>query len=251
MYDESSALAAIDRHTVLVLALCGGALVANLVWFALSIRASRRDSLPACSLLAVLLFLPHDLSYLYRFDSWFGERDHWFPQLFWVGLVVTVGFELLFWRQMWRFGHAELAPFLTHTQFRVALVGLTLVSLVIWEQVKATLDDPLYLGSFTMLIALSPVFGTALLSRRGSAAGQSPGMWGAFSVMAFLWLVGSTLGLGETVRSPLWCGALGIAVAWGGVLAVVLHRLGSPIPERQGATQLVPVPVTNPTTSRP
>ena len=226
MYDETSVLTAIDRHALLVLALCGGALVANLTWFVLSVRASRRDRLPSCSLLAVLVFLPHDTSYLYRYESWFADRDHWFPQLFWVALIVMVGFELVFLRQVWRFGHAELAPFLSPGQFRAGLLVLVAVSFLVWEQVKATLDDPLYLGSFTALIALSPVFGTSLLSRRRGPAGQSPGMWAAFAAMTALWLAGSTIGMGTTVRGFLWCGSLGVAVAWGLALSATLARLG-------------------------
>lgn len=230
MYDEKSVLAAVDQHTVLVLALCGGALVCNLVWFALSVSASRRDRAASCSLFAIIVFGCNDGSYLYRFDEWFGQRDHWFPQLFWVALLATVAFEALFWRQQWRFGHSELAPFLTVGQFRAALVVMTAAAFVVWEQLKATLDDPLYLGSFTILIVLSPVCGMAVFSRRGNGRGQSAGMWWWFSAMSALWLVGSTVGLGETVRSFWWCGSLVVSTLWGIAMALLVARHPTGIP---------------------
>ncbi|MGQ0464207.1 MAG: hypothetical protein ACT4QG_02685 [Sporichthyaceae bacterium] len=227
-YSEPSVLAAIDDHTVLVLALCGGALVANVVWFVLGLRAGERDRAYSTAALAVLVFLPHDTSYVYRYADWFDDRDHWFPRLFWVALIAMVVFELLFLRQLVRYGHRELLPFLTKRQFQLAIAAAVASSFVGWEMAKAALDDALYLGSFHVLILLSPVFGAGLLTRRGTSAGQTPGMWLAFSTMAALWTTGSVLGLGPTVRDGLWVTTGVVSTVWGLALAWLIARAPRP-----------------------
>jgi hypothetical protein len=229
-YDEHGVLASVDRHTALVLILCGGALVANTVWFVLGLLAGERDRAYSTALLAVLVFLPHDSSYVYRYSNWFNDRSHWFPRLFWVAIIAMVGFELLFLRQVLRYGHAELLPWLTRRQFQGAVLAAAASSFIGWEMTKRALDDPLYLGSFHVLILLSPVFGAGLLTRRGTSAGQTPGMWLAFSAMAALWTIGSTAGFGGTIRSGLWVASGVVSVLWGLGLTWLVARAPAPVP---------------------
>jgi hypothetical protein len=227
-YDESTVLAAIDDHTVLVLLLCGGALVCNVIWFVLGLVAGERDRAYSTALLAVCVFLPNDAGYVYRYENWFDDRDHWFPQLFWVALCAMVVFELLFLRQILRYGHGELFPWLTRSQFQAVVLLAVATSFIGYEMAKQTLADPLYLGAFQVLILLSPVLGAGLLTRRRTSAGQSVGMWLAYTGMAGLWLLGSTIGLGADMRDDLWI-ATGIAsVAWGLSLAYLISRAPRP-----------------------
>jgi len=235
-YDEHAVLHSIDRHTALVLILCGGALVANTVWFCLGLLAGERDRAYSTALLAVLVFLPHDASYIYRWANWFDDRSHWFPRLFWVAIVFMVGFELLFLRQVLRYGHDELLPWLTQRQFQAVVLLAAAGSFVGWEMTKRALDDPLYLGSFHVLILLSPIFGAGLLTRRGSSVGQTPGMWLAYTAMAALWTIGSTAGLGGTLRSGLWVATGAVSVAWGlGLAWFVAHAPEAVRPNRPAA----------------
>lgn len=228
-YDESQVLAAIDDHTVLVLLLCGGALVCNVIWFVLGLIAGERDRAYSTALLAVCVFLPNDAGYVYRYQNWFEDRDHWFPQLFWVALCAMVIFELLFLRQILRYGHKELLPWLTRTQFQAVVLLAVATSFVGYEMAKQTLADPLYLGAFHVLILLSPVLGAGLLTRRRTSAGQSVSMWLAFTGMAALWLIGSTIGLGDDMHDGLWIATGATSVAWGLGLAYLISRAPAPI----------------------
>ena len=201
LYDAERTLAAIDQHQTAIMLLCGAAMFANIAWFVAAWRAGERDRRYSTPLLATLVFLPHDLSYVARYDNWFNDVDHWFSKLFWVAIIPVVVFEVLFLLQVLRFGHEELLPGIPRRAFQALILAATAAAFVGWELTKRTLDDPLYLVSFTVLTFLSPILAAGLATRRHGSAGQRPAMWWWYSVMAACWGVSSWTWFGPQLRA--------------------------------------------------
>jgi hypothetical protein len=224
VYDPHVTLDAIDAHKVAIVLLAGGALVCNYVWFVEAYRVARRDRAYSLPLFCTLFWFAHDGSYVYRYSDWFGTYSHWFPKLFWVGLVVTSGFEVVFVAQLLRYGRKELAPQVDQGTFTAAVVAAIVASALIWEVVKGSLADPLYLYSLGVAIVAYPPFGMALLIQRRSRQGQSVVMWLGFLGTAVGWFVASTLWFGPDFRTWRWLALGAVSIGWGIVTTVLVHR---------------------------
>lgn len=228
MYDPQLVLDAIDAHKVGIVALAGGALVSNYVWFVAAYQVAKRDRSYSIPLFCTLFWFAHDASYVYRYSDWFNGYGHWFPKLFWVGLVVTTGFEVLFVAQLLRYGRAELAPRLDQRTFTAAVLAAIAISAVLWEVVKGTMADPLYLYSLSFATVAYPPFGMAMVIRRRSRQGQSLLMWLGYLGTAVGWFTASTLWFGPDFRAWRWLALGAISIGWGLVTAWVVHRAPAP-----------------------
>jgi hypothetical protein len=223
VYDPHQLLAMIDAHVAGILALCGVAMICNIVYFTETARVARRQRLysmpPACT----FLWLPHDAWFVAGYDTWFNGYGHWYVELFWVALVLTVAFEVLFLVQAIRYGRGELLPSWSPRGFAALICAGAVAGAVVWGMVKHVLRDDLYAVSFGFTMALYPPFGVALLVRRRSGAGQSRLQWAAYTVMAAAWFSASAIFFGPAFRSWQWI-ALGLASVLGGL--AVLYALG-------------------------
>jgi hypothetical protein len=204
MYDATTILHRISDHVALVLALGGIALVCNYVFFWEAARHSSRNRCVPFLPLAVGLWFAHDATYLIDAHRWFSTYHHWFPELFWFGLMATFGFELVYLSQTWRFGRAELTPRLSERGFRLFFIGAVAIAVVFWAITKSTLDDPLFLMTF-MLTAVWALASNAVLAvRRGTREGQSVLQWVAFTGMIASYAAVSIAVFGGQFRHPAW-----------------------------------------------
>ncbi|KAA1421914.1 hypothetical protein F0U44_06510 [Nocardioides humilatus] len=172
-YDARAALAAIDDHTVVVLAFFAVVAVATFTYLVSSFRTAYQDRAYSCALPAVGWFAVHDLGFVLQYDQWFHTYDHWWVKGWWVALIATSLIELALVGLVVRYGHAELAPHLSRKVFALGVwAGVAAIG-VLWILVKRSIDDDLYLISFPITAFWAVPFGTALMLRRGSRRGQS------------------------------------------------------------------------------
>lgn len=221
-YDTLEVLNAIDDHKVAVLALAGLALIGNYVYWITALRLGARDRVYPMPLVCITFFLVHDGTYVANFDLWFNEIDHWWPKLFWAGLVVTVGMELLFLRLFLRFGRQEVAPNLSQRAFVAVTIAAFAMAAAAWGVVKATMEDELYLTIFGVTIFWCAPFFLALTWRRQSTAGTSVVAWVGYLMMPLSYWP-ATMIMDDAFRSVLWIG-LGFAAVAGGLANIALIR---------------------------
>jgi hypothetical protein len=183
MYDAHLVLSRISHHVALVLVLGGVALICNYVFFWEAARLAARDRCVPFLMIAVGLWFAHDATYLLDAGRWFGHYHHWFPRLFWFGLMVTFAFEVTYVVQIWRYGRDELAPRLTRSAYQLYVVGALAFSVVLWAITKQTLADPLFLMTFMLTAVWALVSNIALALRRGDRRGQSTRQWVAYTGM--------------------------------------------------------------------
>ena len=230
MYNPEAVLAAIDDHKWKIFVLACVSIVSNYIWFVEALRVARRDRCYSIPLFCIMFWFAHDASYLYRFSDWFHGNEHWYPKLFWVAIVVTNACEIAFIAQVIRYARKELAPGLAKRTFTVALAAAIVGSVLLWEVVKGSLGDPLYIVSFGLCVAAYPPFGIALVIRRGSRQGQSVLMWVAFVVTGVAWFIASTVWFTPEFREWRWI-ALGIvSTLWAVAATLVVSRAPAYVP---------------------
>jgi hypothetical protein len=225
MYDYAPVLAALDANMWKVLALCGLAMVCNYTWFIAAVRQGLRDQTVPIPVFCTLFWLAGDASMVARYERWFVEIDHWYVKLFWAALVLTVINELVFLWLTLRFGRKELAPRLTQPQF-TALVLAWLATMVIgFELVKAWIGDPLYINYFHLANLIGPPFAAAMVARRGTRAGTSPLIWGAYTVMVASWFTATALWFGDAFTTPGHFALYVISTASAAAMFLFVRRL--------------------------
>ncbi|WP_205698828.1 hypothetical protein [Conexibacter sp. SYSU D00693] len=234
MYDPIRTLEAIDDHQVAVLLVCGAAMLCNYAWFFAAFRQARRDRVYAIPIPCSLLWLAGDSYVVLHVERAFQTYDHWFLKLFWAALLVTVAFELLYLAQTVRYGRDELLPSAGTVQFGLLLGGAAAATLAVFWSVQSSLEDDLHILYFHVANVAMPFFYVPILLRRGTTAGTTRFIWGAYLAMATCWFSATTLFFGDDVRGPatsaLW------AVCTGGCLAVLwaLGRLPAPATAAEG-----------------
>lgn len=220
MYDPNETLANIDAHKWPILALCAVAMLFNYYWFFIGLRQARRDrvySIPAAS---TFFFLVGDASFLLHYDDWFHGYRHWYVELFWAALTVTVLFEVAFTVQVVQYGRAELLPTATRARFAAVVVGGVIAAAVVWSMVRQVISDPLFITYFDLANVAGALAGTGLLLRRRSRAGQTVGLWLGYAAMATAWFVAESLWFGPAFRSREYlalavvCVVSALANAW-------------------------------------
>jgi hypothetical protein len=223
LYQTNAVLLAVDQHTLPVLALCALALIGNYIFWIENLRLGFSAKTYSMPLGCLLFFLPHDATFVALYPHWFHDIHHWFPELWWCGLCVTVCMELAFLAMLLKYGRAELAPNASQGMFTaIILLGLALCTIA-WLMVKSIMDDDLFLVIFGVTIFWCAPFNFALMARRQSAAGQSQLAWTGFLMMPLAYWP-ATLFLAPGFHSPLWL-ALGAATVTGGLanLAYIRH----------------------------
>ncbi len=224
LYDVTGTLTNIDANVPRLLLLGACSLVANFIFFGTAIRNGFKLKTYTMPVACTLLFIPHDFHYLLMYDKWFNQYDHWFMQLFFVGLIITNIMEFTFFYQVLRWGRKEILP-----QFsQAAYVGVLLIALagtsVSWYAVKTMLADELWFFSFGWTIWFCLPFTIPMMLKRGSTVGQSPTMWVAYIVMALCWWA-ALWPLDPFFRSVAWIALGGVIVLWAGVIIYFINRL--------------------------
>ncbi|MUL65939.1 hypothetical protein BOO86_15795 [Mycobacterium sp. CBMA 234] len=228
MYDKTTVLQQVSDHTVLFVGLGALALLCNWYYFFECARLAARDRCTPMALWATTVFIGHDGSYLLKFPDWFTSDGHWFPKLFWVGLIVTFSFEVTFFVQTVRFGREEMAPTLDQKQWTAYCFGALVTGVVFWAVAKSYLNDPIYLMTFLVTFGMCAPATIPLMVRRGSRKGVGiRQMWLYLGIGVFY--VGLTTGiLGGPFRTPLWIAGSLVCAALATFLLVFVHRLPEP-----------------------
>ncbi|MEI8093760.1 MAG: hypothetical protein WCG80_06070 [Spirochaetales bacterium] len=225
MYDPRALLASVDTNPVLFLALGAFAMVFNYSFFAEAIRAGRRDKAFALPLTVSTAWFAHDISFVFRGGEWFGTYQHWYVELFWVALIPTSAFELLFIWQVWKYGKDEIFPSGTRAQYAWLLVGSVVAGLIIWYAAKEMLGDPIYIFTFGGVASLGVAYGIRRTATRGNATGQSALLWGAFTCMLITWYTAVFLFFGPVFQTPAQFLLEAFSIGGGAFLTVWTARL--------------------------
>ncbi|KRC59786.1 MULTISPECIES: hypothetical protein [unclassified Nocardioides] len=228
MYDATDVFEAVDDNVVLFLVLGAGALACNWYYFFACARLARRDRCAPMALWATTVFIGHDASYLLNYDDWFVTYDHWFPKLFWVGLIVTNLFEMVFFVQTVRYGRRELAPRMTQKQWIAYCVGALVTGVVFWSVTRTYLDDPLYLMTFLVTFGMCAPATFAFMVRRGDRTGVGADQLWAYLGIGVFYIALTTVVLGGAFRDPVWLLGSVVCVALSVGLIALYRRLPAP-----------------------
>lgn len=237
MYDPHAVLARVSDHAVLIVALGAVALLCNWYYFFECARLARRDRCTPMALWATTVFIGHDGSYLLRFDDWFHDYNHWFPKLFWVGLVVTFSFEVVFFVQTFRFGRKELAPGLGRAQWSAYCLGGLLYGVVSWAIVKHYLDDPLYLVTFLVTYGMCAPATIPFMIRRGARTGVGTRQMWAYLGIGVGYVLLTTGILRGAFTTPLWLVGCLVCAVLAAIMLVLVYRLPEPTNTRGSVDQ--------------
>ncbi|KQY58224.1 hypothetical protein ASD11_00700 [Aeromicrobium sp. Root495] len=243
MYDEIAVLQVIDDKAVLACAFGALAFLANWTYFYACARAARRDQCSPMALWATTIFIAHDGSFLIHARHWFtdyeGVAGAWMLPLFWCGLIVTFGFELVFLGQTIRYGRNEYAPRLSQRQWLGYVLAALAVGMVFWSVTKTYLDDPIYLMTFLVTYAMCAPATIQALARRGDSSGLDPLLtWtylavGVFFVALTVGVIGSEPA-GEPFRQGWFLVGSLLVFALAGALIVLQRVLPPPGREFRG-----------------
>lgn len=141
---------------------------------------------------------------------------------FWLALLITTCFELVFLATIIRFGREEIAPHLSQPQFTAVCIGALVVAVALWAVFKANVDDPLYLTTFLLTITWCLPSLTALHLRRGVRRGMSVRQLVAYCGMALGYVL-LTIVVFE-FHSFWWIALCVVTLAWGAVVAWAVSR---------------------------
>lgn len=223
LYDPVKTLGNVDAYTGHVLTFGGIALICNMIFFTYIARQGFKHKTFIVPYISTLIFIPHDFQYLLMYEKWFVQYDHWFPKLFWVGLIITNLFEAVFLYQTLRWGRKDVMPYASQkTYVLCAFLALAGVS-VFWVALKAMLADDLWFYSFGATIWLCIPFAIPSILKRGSSAGHSMGMWLACLLMGTCWWI-AVWPLDPYFRSYTWI-MMGLsALIWGLATLYIVRR---------------------------
>jgi hypothetical protein len=223
-YDPAEVLRSIDDHKVALLVPCAIAFVLNYVWFIDGMRVARRERRYSMPIAATYAFMAHDLAYVGHFSTWFGDGGHWFSKLFWVGMLLSFGMEIILLWQTIEYGWAEHAPQWSRTLWAGTVLAGAGATVTLWWILKGTLSDPLFLMSLGLITAAYPPMGMALLLHRRSRAGQSVLMWAAYTGLTMFWFPATIFGFGDQFRSAPWIGLWVLSTGWGALNTWLVFR---------------------------
>lgn len=173
MYTIDAVLQQIDANLAWVLVFTFIAWATGFVQIVEALRLARRDRVPGVPVGMTVFLLAHDSSFFLRYEHWFHVVDHWYFQLFWVGMGLAVLIELGMVAQFLRYGRPLLAPQLSARGFLGLYLVFQLTAFVLLWWLQSLLDDPLYLVSLVGTQIAAVIFNVPMLLVRGSARGQS------------------------------------------------------------------------------
>ncbi len=225
MYEPSTILGAIDDHTWPILIGFTLAMVLQNIAMVTAVLMTRREGWISIPLPCTFLWFAHDLGVVVRFDTWFNEYDHWFLQLFWVGLVTAFLLEVVFLVQAMKVGRKEYLPDGTQAQWNALLLAGAGMFVLAWEYQKTIWDDPLYQALAATTLYVIPLAVVPLVLRRRSAVAQTPLIYGCFAAMVVLWWGVTAGAYGEAFRTWQYVGSGGVAFVALTCVALWIRRL--------------------------
>lgn len=228
MYEPHALLDQIDAHKLPILLICSMSMAANYTLFIESFRQTRARGIVTMPVFCTVFWLVHDLSFVLKYDRWFGVYDHWYLKLFWVALVLTVSWEIAFTYQLIRYGREEFAPFLTQAQFAVAVILTEAVAMGAWLVLKDSLSDDLYVLTFGLALIVYPIFGIATMARRRSVEGFTPLQPAALTVMCLTWYTATIGWFGDGFRGWAWITLAVLCVGLSAVMWALAVRFREP-----------------------
>jgi uncharacterized RDD family membrane protein YckC len=216
----------VDTHTIPILLLCALALIGNYVFWLENLIVGFRRRTFTMPVPCILFFVCHDLTYVANFHRWFVTIGHWFPELWWFGLVLTSLMELAFLYQFLLYGRRELAPGLSQRAFVAATFAALAGTCVPWLVIKHAMNDPMFLTIFGFTVFWCTPFYLALQWRRQDPVGQSVKGWLAFLLMPLCYWPATWI-LTPGFHTALW-DALGLTIVLGALanLACVPYLTG-------------------------
>lgn len=200
MYDPNDVIARINDPYLPLLLFTAVAWATGFVQIVQAFRCGRRDRVPAAPIGMTAFLLAHDGTFALRADYWLHEVDVWYFTIFWVGMVVSVGIELMLVRQYLAFGQPLVAPELPRWMFVASYVLLQAFAFVGLWWLQSVIDDPLRLISLAATQVVAVVFLVPWILARGSARGQSR----AFAWATVLGPGGLALGLFPALSPELF-----------------------------------------------
>jgi hypothetical protein len=225
MYDPTSILAAIDANKTPILTLCTGAMVCNYIWFFAAVWQGFKDKAYPVPILSTLFWLVGDGSVVVRWLTGNMAFNHWYLRQFSMSLILTVICELTFLFMILKFGRKELMPNRSQGQFTAVVLAGLAVMIVTWTYVWSNLADPLNIVYFYLANMAGPALGAALVVKRGTRAGTSPLIWGAYAAMLSFFYAACYLYYGAPFNSlgyvAFYLVNIGISVA----LMLVVSRM--------------------------
>jgi hypothetical protein len=213
MYDTKTVLASIDHNAVYILALCGAAMLCNYIYFIEAAVRGFRDKAYPFSVFSTLFWLSGDGSVVLNYDVAFHVINHWYIKLFWVALVFTVMFELLYLYMILRFGRKELAPDMQQGPFVASVLGALVVMFFTYSFIKARIGDALVIDYFCLANLAGPMFNWYLIIRRGTRIATSTRIWVSYTLLVVFWSTALTLFFGSPFNSPEYLMLCALAIA--------------------------------------
>ncbi|TAM64502.1 hypothetical protein [Mycobacterium sp.] len=242
MYDGRQVLTAIDNHLVWVLVLCALAMVFNYTWFFAAYVIARREKRYSIPIFCTLFWFAGDGSFVARYNTWFHTYHHWYVELFWGALLLTVTFEVAYIVQAIQYGRKELLPSSTPRQFALLIVSGAAAAVIIWNFLNYSMDDPIAIAYFSVANTALPLMYIGILMRRRSRAGTAPIVWWGYLGMINCWFLAITLFFGPQFRSPWYLGLWAVCALGGIGVLVTVSRLPktppqpAPVPPIHGAS---------------
>jgi len=224
VYDVGNTLANIDQYKIHVLLFGGLALICNFIYFGAAIFQGFKHKVFPLPVACTLLFIPHDLLYLLMYPKWFGEYHHWFPRLFWFGLIVTNVQEMVFFYQTLRWGRKELMPKVSQRDYVLIMLAALAGTFIVFLGAKKILADELWLFTFGWTVWFCVPFVIPMMLRRQSRAGQSNLMWLAYIGMTFAYWA-AVWPLDPFFRSGEWLGLGFVIVCWALATLFVVNKM--------------------------
>lgn len=189
MYDTSSVLEVLDQLPLAFLVSGVAVFIGFYAYYIESIRLAKKQKSFTTPVLGNMVNFAHDIVFISMFSHWFYEIDHIIFKLFWVGLVIYTGMEIIVHIQTIKYGRQELAPSLTQTQFVVgyiaAQIGVTFIFIFMMSLIPA---DDLFLIKFSLAVICIVVSGFLFNHRRqgrGSSLVQASSLLAGGTVMFF------------------------------------------------------------------
>jgi hypothetical protein len=242
MYDGFETLRTIDHNRTWILTLCAAAMIFNYIWFFGAYVIARREKVYSIPIFATLFWFAGDGTFVAHYSTWFHHYQHWYVELFWAALVLTVTFEVLYIVQAIQYGRKELWPSSTPRQFAALIIAGAVAAVVVWNLFWESMGDPLAITYFCIANAALPLLYIGLLLRRRTSAGTAPIVWWGYLGMISCWFPALTLFYGPQFRS-FWYFAIWVVCTVAGVgVLIAVRRLPKALPETATAAANAVVP---------
>ena len=225
MYDPLTVLQALDQNKYSVIALCGLAMIFNYIWFVLAVVKGFRDRVYPIPIFSTLFWLCGDGSGVLSYDLYFNVYHHWYLELFWIALIFTVSFEILFIWMTFKFGKDELSLGENRLVFPASLVAAAVIFVTSWAYLRPILNDDLNIIYFNLANMAGPIAYAGLLARRRSTAGTSSWIWIFYTLMLTSWYAAQALYFGPEFRSPQMLAFFAVNIVSAALLAAYVRSM--------------------------